>query len=101
MGLVIRTNNNWRPLACRESVPLEILDQEFDWCDDDGGFLQYKGQWYHLSQFERLPRGVLEDARTDRWDGVHGFGWSNGILIRLHEDGEQYRIAYFYCKGDE
>lgn len=89
----IKTNKHWRSFKSRHEVPAKILKSEFDWLnpDDygwDDGFIHYRGWWYHLSQFERSP--------SKEWDGAHPDSCFSGILIKLSDDGESYRIGTYF-----
>tara|TARA_R110000744_G_scaffold276023_1_gene388782 strand:+ start:118 stop:420 length:303 start_codon:yes stop_codon:yes gene_type:complete len=81
------TNNHNRDLVYRYDVPQDVLDGDLDWTSDDdcSGYLQYRGYWYHLSQF--MVTGI------EGWDGFHGDSFFSGVAIRLSEDCETYQIA--------
>lgn len=87
--LSIRTNHQWREFTYRWDVPERILKSEFDWTDDDDadGYFQYKGYWYHVSQFMRTD--------LEGWHGIHNDSFFSGVLIRLADDGERFQVATF------
>lgn len=64
----------------RYEIPDIILKNEFNWCDDDDGFILYKGYYYHLSQFL-----IYKDPY---WDGVTHDSWWSGVLVKVLDDGD-------------
>ena len=88
----ITTNHQWRDFTYRTDVPAHVLTDQFDWLDSEtsDGFFQYRGCWYHLTEFTVAP------ASLTPWDGYKGDSYSSGILIQVSRDGEQYRIATYY-----
>ena len=89
----IITNNQPRFLKYRYEVPNKILETDFDWCDEDNGFFQYKGEWYHISEFMRIN---AHDASLRAWDGYANDTYFSGVLIRLSDDGESVICGRFY-----
>jgi len=90
MAEKIISNYHHKQFVYRHDVPQSVLTGDLDWTDDDDHdhYLQYKGYWYHLSQFMRLP--------TDHdWHGAHCEGYFSGILIRIADDCETYQIARY------
>lgn len=94
--MMVRTNNHWRQFVYRNEVPEEVLADQFDYLDDEGqdGFFKYQGTWYHLSQFTLLPKGSPEVFQS--WNGIVNESFFSGVVIRLSDDGEEYRIGS-YC----
>lgn len=88
----IRTNRHDRQFIYRHNVPPTILASEFDWTDSEDGFLCYRGNWMHLSQFERIPPGADE---LDEWDGYAGDSYFTGTVVKVSDDGETYRIGSY------
>lgn len=95
MNLRIVSNYSWRSFRYRYEVPKKVLESEFDWTNRDheesgsyeDGFFQYRGTWYHLSQFSR--------GGVEGWDGSHADSFFSGILIRLSPDGESFQVATY------
>lgn len=85
----VKTNNNWRFFMYRSQVPPDVLSREFDYLSDEDidGFFTYKGRWYHLSQFTRTT--------IKGWDGLCATSFFSGIVIKLSDDGEQYRVGVY------
>lgn len=90
----IYTDHKWKQFKYRNEVPEKVLKSEFDWTseDDVDGFILYKGNWYYLSEFERIPNGLFPKG----WQGYHSDSFFSGILIQVSEDSETYRIGT-YC----
>lgn len=92
----IRTNNHWRQFKYRDEVPTDILANQFDWTAKDhaehgsysDGFFEYRGFWYHTADFMRTT--------LPGWDGAHGDSFFSGVLIKLSDDGEEYKIATYF-----
>jgi hypothetical protein len=95
----IRTNHNWHKFKTRHDVPKRTLAKEFDWVDDEtyDGFIRRYKDWFHLSEFERIS-GYSPELKD--WDGIKNFTFSSGLLIKLNDDGERYKIAYYWVTND-
>lgn len=92
--LVIKTDGKWKDFVYGYEVPPKIMASQFDYLKDgeeSDGFFKYKGTWHHLSEFMRTSGELADD-----WDGIMNWSWSNGILLRVSRDGEQYKVAYYY-----
>ena len=85
---MIRTNNHWRPFSYRDEVPGHVLADQFDYQAEDvlDGFFKYRGTWYHVDQFMRLPD-------DDPWDGASADSAFSGVVIKLSRDGEHYKVG--------
>jgi len=83
----VTSNWQWRDFLYRHDVPTETLESEFDWLseDDQGGFLRYRGAWYHISMFLH--------TKIEPWHGLHTDSAFSGVAIEVSRDGEQYRIG--------
>lgn len=82
----IITNHHWRPFKPAHEVPTEVLD-DYSHLDIDEltwGWIQYQGQWLHISDFMRCEGS---------WDGVRGESYFSGLLIKVSQDSEEYKIA--------
>ena len=88
----IITNHAVRFFKFRDEVPARILAQDFGHLDADescGEFIQYRRQWYHLSDFLRTS-GQLADMG---YQGVVADSYYSGVALRVSNDGETYKIA--------
>lgn len=96
MALTIRTNNHDRQFIYKYDVPAEVLADQFAYLDEDvtDGFFNYHNTWYHTSQFMRIPTGD-GPLYLAGWEGAHGDSFFSGVLIKLSDDGETYRIATY------
>ena len=85
---MITSNRHWRQFRYRHEVPASIFEGYLDWTNEDdcGGYIHYKGYWYHLSEFMR-------HSPHDDWHGSRADGFYSGVVIRLSEDGEEYQIG--------
>ena len=87
--LKVATNHHWRPFLYRNEVPERVLEDEFDWCDDESSFMKYKGEYYHLSEFWKVQdKEVLKE-----WDGYKGDTYFSGLLIKTNACGDGYKIG--------
>ena len=87
----ITTNNHWRQFKYRYEVPQSVLNDQFDWTNEEDhsdGFLKYRGWWYHLADFMRSA-----SVELNGWDGYHSDSCFSAVLIRLSDDCEKYQIA--------
>ncbi len=87
----ITTNNHWRQFKYRYEVPTEILEDQFDWTNEDDhsdGFFEYRGWWYHLDDFIRS-----NDPAFDGWNGILTDSYFSGVLIKLSDNCEEYQVA--------
>ena len=55
------------------------------------GYFRYKGIWYHLDQFMRVPEGMFDGE----WNGYMNDSAFSGVLINTSDDGEEYQVAIF------
>lgn len=92
----IYTNNHWRPFKYRNEVPDKVLENDFDYLDEEHGgddqFIHYRGTWYHTSDFMRLDG---TSPFPGNWQGCAGDSYFSGVLIEISEDGEAYKIATY------
>ena len=95
MNVTIRTDHKWKPLKYRREVPESILLDQFEHLPEDeggDGFLQYRGRYYHTSDFMRMHHN--EEMKD--WHGYASDSYFSGVVIRLSDDGEGYQIGR-YC----
>lgn len=102
----IITNNQWRDFLYGYEVPFQIMSSQFDHLSNDDKhdkFIRYDGTYYHLSEFIRIvPQGKDDpnmfvfrdvDGQLEGWQGMHT---DMCVVIKVSDDGEQYKIATFY-----
>lgn len=98
MPVTIRTDHKWKPFKMGYQVPESVIKYEFDYLDSDEVcgtyFLCYRGTWYSLDQFVKLPDGG--ELSGQGWHGAEAHSYSTGTLIRLSDDGEEYQIGSYY-----
>ena len=100
MTLKITSNSHERQFIYRHDVPADILSNQFDYLDADtfDGFLKYRGHWYHTSCFMRFGfpfNQVPQWAQDQGWDGYHSDSFFSGVVIKISDDCETYKIATF------
>ena len=102
MALQITTNTHERFFSYRYEVPEEILKGQFDYQDPEethDGFFKFKGYWYHLDQFMRIDKNAPDGFQ--KWDGYHADSFYSGVLIKISDDLETYKVATYIQKyGD-
>lgn len=80
----IITDNKWHQFSYRSDVPINIMVEEFsDLTNEMDGFFNYRGYWYHISDFV----AIMDDAG---WDGCF-----SDVVISLNRNGEEYKIGRF------
>lgn len=96
--LQIITDNKWKQFVYRFDLPEGVLNNyRLEWVEEDDGFFKYKNDWFHLSEFSQFSfQEEYFGGRKTKWNGKKDFSYSNGLLIKISDDGEQYKIAYFY-----
>ena len=95
MSLEISTDNKWKNLLYGNEVPKKILDSEFYYMDDPeaSDFIKYRGNYYNASDFMRISPDM--PAAMKKWDGYLSDSFFSGILIKLSDDGDQYKIGTY------
>jgi len=88
----IYSDNKWKQFVYRNDVPKSVLKSDFDWEDSNDGFFKYRNIWYHLSQFMKITDG---SSFYGDWDGYYGDSFFSGVLIKLSDDGERYKVATY------
>jgi len=94
--LTIRTDNKWKQFKYGDEVPESVMRDQFDHLDEDeayDSFFQYRGYWYHLSDFMRIDPGAPREMR--KWDGYLSDSYFSGVVIKVSEDGEEYMVGTF------
>lgn len=90
----IITNNQERNFLYEHEVPKHILENDLDYAKDTGdGFIKYKGNYYHLCDFMRIEGNFPNEFKG--WNGYLSDSFFSGILIKVSEDGETYKIATY------
>jgi len=84
----ITSNYHVREYKYSYDVPEGVLD-DYDWLDDCeklDGWIDYRGDWYHISDFMRY-----DDAY---WNGIVHDTFFSGILIHIVGDST-YTIGWY------
>lgn len=84
----IKTDSKWNDFIYGAEVPKKVLAEydHLDNADAQDGFIKYRNNWYHVSDF-------LKTDSFPGWDGLFSLGFFSGILIQISPDNEKYRIA--------
>ena len=88
----IISNNHWREFKYSFEVPTDVIEWN-DHLDEDtrnDGWINYRGHWYHISDFLRIT-----NADMSQWHGYNSDSFLSGVLIRFSEDCERYQIATY------
>jgi hypothetical protein len=96
MAVEVKTDRKWKQFRYRDEVPESVLEDQFDYLDEDeafDGFFQYHGHWYHLSDFMRIPPGF--GLPYEEWDGYASDSYFSGVLIKVSSDGEEYMVGTY------
>ena len=90
----IKSNYKRRFLLTDVDVPKKVLD-EYDWLDDDektDGWMKYKDQYYHLSDFMWIPADIKD---MKGWDGYMSDSFFSGIVIKVFYYTDEYIIGTY------
>ena len=82
-AITIRGNCRWVPIEYRQA----------DWSDgEEAACFKYRDDYVFLSEVIITdPRGIFSE-----YDGMLGFSYFNGVLIKLNESGDAVQVYYFY-----
>ncbi len=98
MALQIITNNHWRQFIYGHMLT-EKEKADFDYMDKDEidytNFFRYRGRVYSINDFMILRNDEHGPFKTSEWDGYHGDSVFSGVLIKLSECGEGYKVATY------
>lgn len=99
--ITITTNNHWRNFLYGYELP-EKVKPDFDWIDKEvfecSRFLKYRGWYYTLEDFMSIHNKIHypnPPVWMKRWDGYNSDSFFSGVLIKISDDGEQYKIATY------
>jgi hypothetical protein len=88
---VITSNHHNRQFKYRYDVPEDVLDW-YDWLNEEDsldGWICYKGHWSHISDY-------LKNDNNSYWHGYKSDSYSDGMVIKISDDGETYKIGSYY-----
>lgn len=87
----VRTDLKEKHFRYGYEVPPSVIARQFDHLSEDeasDGFILYRKQWYHRSDFMR--------GASNGWHGYAADSYFTGTVIQLSSDGESYIIGS-YC----
>lgn len=96
----IITNNHERYFKCGYEVPQSVLDW-YGYNEDPpwSGWICYRGHWSHISDYMATYNPYHMPNPPEwlaKWDGYKSDGFTSGVVIKVSDDGETYRIGT-YC----
>lgn len=100
MASVVASDGKFKPFLYDYEVPKKVLAR-YDWLDDDAkadGWVKYKNEYMHLSDFMRLP-GASGMSRD--WNGYSSDSFFSGTVIKMTDDGEEYKIGRYHQVNDD
>lgn len=100
MAVVVSSDGKFKPFLYDYEVPKKVL-ADYDWLSDEDkahGWVKYKKEYMHLSDFERLPGSGLLGRD---WNGAHQYGFSSGVVIKMTDDGEEYKLGFYRQVDDD
>ena len=89
----ITTDHKWKNFRDSSEVPTKVLAEDYTHLDLESegmNFMQYKGDWYHLSDF-------MKTENMEPWQGMLGMSAFSCLLLEISRDTEQYRIGSYSC----
>ncbi len=104
MAITIRSNHQYNYEPCRW-YDLPPKQQEwFDYLTTDDercsyNFIQYRGVWYDLSQFQHNGN-LPEDSPLTRWQGHQSDSFSSGVVCSWDDAFEYVKMGTFFCGSD-
>ena len=83
--ITIRGNGRWIPIEYRQA----------DWSDEEEEVACFRYQKDYVFLDEVIvtdPRGIFSE-----YDGIVGFGYGSGLLIKLNACHDAVQVFYFYA----
>lgn len=81
--VTIRGNGRWRAIEYKQA----------DWSEEEVACFRYEKDYIFLDEFIATdPHGIFNE-----YDGVLGFTYWSGLLIKLNTARDAVQVFYFYC----
>ena len=93
--LTIKTDHKWKPFRYQYEVERRKDYKDYDWMDENDkgdGWIIYLRRLYNLSDFMRIEN----IPEFSGWNGYHSDSFFSGVLIKVSQDGEQYKIGTYF-----
>ena len=93
---MVVSNYHVRSFEYGNDVPSEVMS-DYDHLDEEDRtywWILYRGDWSHISDYLRSG-GAWNIFCPDDWDGIHVDSYYTALVIKLDNDGENYRIGMF------
>lgn len=94
----IHSNYHWRQFKYRYEVPDDVLADQFEHLNEEegyDGFLEYRGYWYHVSDFMAASYPFSDTPPLFGWHGYLADTFFSGVVINISDDGEEYQIGTY------
>lgn len=97
----IITDHKWKQFKYGYEVPQSVIKNDFDHLEEDStidGWIQYRKQWYHLSDFISCHNEIYSPNNPFKPLGYDGYlhdSFFSGVLIKISDDTEEYKIATY------
>ena len=92
--LRIITDHKWKNFIYGVELT-EKERREFDYMDaeeiDTASFFRYRARVYSIEDFMRIEHNVALMG----WDGYASDSFFSGVVIKISDDGEQYKIGTY------
>jgi len=88
-GLLISSDGRWYSFRPRDEIPELILSWKYPHLKTEKGFIYWKRNFYHLSDFAKL-------VGVPGWDVSLPSNVASGVLLKLSKDGKKYTIATYH-----
>ena len=80
--VTIRSNSAWIPIEYKQA----------DWSEEEAACFRYEKDYIFLDEFIATnPRGIFSE-----YDGMLGFTYGSGLLIKLSAPRDAVQVYYFY-----
>ena len=80
--ITIRGNCRWIPIEYKQT----------DWSEEEAACFRYEKDYIFLDEFiVTNPRGIFSE-----YDGIVGFDYGSGLLIKLNASNDAVQVYYFY-----
>ena len=95
--LKIKTDNKWRYLLYGYELP-KGKRKDFDYLPEEAldcrDFIKYRGVYYDLGEFLRIPTTFPEEMK--KWDRYTSASYFSGVVIKYAEDRNQVKIGTYF-----
>jgi len=100
MKTEIITDHKWKQFKYGYEVPKSVLN-DYDHLEEGeayDGWILYRKRWYHVSDFMSCHNEIHSPNNPFRKFGYDGYlsdSFFSGVLIKLSDDNETYKIGTY------